>query len=291
MNTRNVILVGGPDTGKTNFIGRLWLALRTGKSRLVSADLPQRIDYVQEIVAHLHQGSFAPRTDKNTEVSPGEVVLPVKVREYDEGDIFHVTIPDVSGEIWQTAVESNDLAPQWMRKLETAVGAILFVRVLSELNVDPVNWVTAARLMAPHGDAAEPDQIPTQVMLCELLRFLEDTLHREPTGHSPRVAVVVTACDLLDREQSRAGPQSYLQAQYPLFAGRLADIEALDVMVFGISILGGDLAQDSSFRTDFLASDGESAGYTLYDDNGVVRKSTDLTLPLHWVIGEYQTTT
>lgn len=286
-----MILVGGPDTGKTNFIGRLWLALRTGKSRLVSADLPQRIDYVQEIVAHLHQGSFAPRTDKNTEVSPGEVVLPVKVREYDEGDIFHVTIPDVSGEIWQTAVESNDLAPQWMRKLETAVGAILFVRVLSELNVDPVNWVTAARLMAPHGDAAEPDQIPTQVMLCELLRFLEDTLHREPTGHSPRVAVVVTACDLLDREQSRAGPQSYLQAQYPLFAGRLADIEALDVMVFGISILGGDLAQDSSFRTDFLASDGESAGYTLYDDNGVVRKSTDLTLPLHWVIGEYQTTT
>ena len=252
----------------------------------MSAALPERIDYVQQVVAHLHQGCFAPRTDKSTEANPEEVILPVTVRKRGDDDTFDLMVPDVSGEIWKKAVESNELAPEWMEKLETAVGAIVFVRVLSELNVDPVDWVTAKELMVHQGDAAQPHRIPTQVMLCELSRFLEGKLHRGLTGRTPRVAVVVTAWDLLDCERSRAGPVSYLQKQYPLFAGRLADVDGLDVMIFGISVLGGDLTHDSSFRTEFLASDVESAGYVLYEDNGIVRKESDLTLPLCWAIGE-----
>ena len=111
-----------------------------------------------------------------------------------------------------------------------------------------------------------------------------------PNGQTPRVAVVVSAWDLLDFDRSNAGPLSYLQKEYPLFAGRLADVRELDVMVFGLSIIGGDLTMDSSFRTEFLASDVESAGYTVFDENGTVRKECDLTLPLLWAMGGHKTT-
>ena len=42
-----------------------------------------------------------------------------------------------SGEIWKGAVETRELARERMRQLEEAVGAVVFVRVLSELNVSP----------------------------------------------------------------------------------------------------------------------------------------------------------
>ena len=235
----------------------------------MAAGLPERIDYVQQVVAHLHQGCFAPRTDKNMEASHGEVILPVSAREPSEDGTFELIVPDVTGEIWKRAVETNEVAPEWMEKLGTAVGAIVFVRILSRLNVDPIDWVTAAGLMRHQGDAAQPDKIPTQVMLCELLRFLEAKLHGGPNGQTPRVAVVVTAWDLLDSERSVAGPLSYLQKEYPLFAGRLTDVDELDVMIFGMSVLGGDLTKDSAFRAELLASDVESAGYVLFDEDGI----------------------
>lgn len=289
--TRSVVLVGGPDTGKTNFVGRLWLALQSGRSTVVSSGLPQRIDYVQQVVAHLHQGCFAPRTEKNTERTPEEVILPVTTRAQADRDSLELVIPDVSGELWEKAVTSNQLAPRWMDTLEKADGAILFVRVLSDLNVDPIDWVTAGKLMLRQGDAAQPHRIPTQVILCELLRFLEESLHRDKNAHGPRVAVVVTAWDLLDHERRGAGPVAYLEREYPLFAGRLADLHSLDVMIFGMSVLGGDLKHDPTFRKEFLAADVNSAGYTVYTDQGSVRSVDDLTLPVSWAMGEQFTTT
>ena len=90
-----------------------------------------------------------------------------------------------------------------------------------------------------------------QVMLCEFLRFLELKLPNRTTGRKPRIAVIVTAWDLLDKERSAAGPRAYLQKEYPLFAGRLADLDRFDVTIFAISILGGDPQSDEGFVTNY----------------------------------------
>ena len=210
LSTRNVILIGGPDAGKTNFVGGLWLALQTGRGALVAEGLPERIEYVEQIVAHLHQGGFAPRTDKNAESSDSRVILPLAVRGLEGGEPLELVVPDVSGEMWRNAVETNELAQEWMDQLECADAAIVFARVRSELNVNPPDWVTAARLMEHQGEDAEAHRMPTQVMLCEFLRFLEAKLSLRSSGPRARVAVVVTAWDLLDSERSSAGPRAYL---------------------------------------------------------------------------------
>ena len=173
MTACSIILVGGPDTGKTNFIGRLWLALRTGSGALTASETPDQIKYVEGIVRYLHQGSFAPRTDQNLEVDQGSITIPLGLDESLEEKTAELIIPDISGEIWKKAVETTELAPERMAQLEDAAGVLLFVRVLSDQNVNPLDWVNAAELMKCQGDNAQPDKMPTQVMLCEFLRFLE----------------------------------------------------------------------------------------------------------------------
>ena len=285
LSTSSVILIGGPDTGKTNFIGRLWIALRTGEGALTASEVPDEIEYVEEIVAYLHQGDFALRTDKNRRADRLSVTLPLSLNGSRKEEIAELVIPDISGEVWKKAAETNDLAQGWMARLEGAVGALLFVRVLSPLNVAPLDWVTAARLMKHQGDDAQQDKMPTQVMLCEFLRFLELKLPDHPPGRKPRIAVIVTAWDLLDEERAAAGPQAYLQQEYPLFAGRLADLDRFDVMIFAMSVFGGDPRADEEFRDRLLDLDFQSVGFVRFDHNGTVKEESDVTLPIAWAIG------
>ncbi len=56
MAKKSIILVGDPDTGKSNFVGRLWLALQSGKFNLTAINPPDDIKYVEEVAAHLLQG-------------------------------------------------------------------------------------------------------------------------------------------------------------------------------------------------------------------------------------------
>jgi hypothetical protein len=107
-------------------------------------------------------------------------------------------------------------------------------------------------------------------------------MKRAPSAPRPRVAVLVTAWDRLDKEKRVQGPMAYLRAQYPMFAGRLEDIETLEVKAFGVSVVSGDFA-DPVFKAEFYEKGLKNAGYVVTDhkpDEFV----PDLTLPVSWVM-------
>lgn len=281
MNSQSIMLIGGPDSGKTNYLARLWRALQGGSSRLKSVDAPE-IKYVEDALAHLLQGSFAPRSEKNIEESRRDFT--VMIATQDDAKRVKVVVPDVTGELWKDAVSSSALPSEWMKQLKESSGALLFVRVHSELNVSPLDWVTARDLLKM--DWAQPHQeesIPTQVVLCELLRFLQLTLRRRTDGGLPRVAILVTAWDRLDAAAKENGLNAYIQSEYPLFAGKLEDVSTLEVKVFGVSVVGGDLGADPEFRQKFFEADLDAAGYVVEEVDGVVREEHDLTLPIAWL--------
>ena len=281
MNSQSIMLIGGPDSGKTNYLARLWKALQGGSSRLKSVDAPE-IKYVEDALAHLLQGSFAPRSEKNIEESRRDFT--VMIATQDDAKRVKVVVPDVTGELWKDAVSSSALPSEWMKQLKESSGALLFVRIHSELNVSPLDWVTARDLLKM--DWAQPHQeesIPTQVVLCELLRFLQLTLRRRTDGGLPRVAILVTAWDRLDAAAKESGPSAYIESEYPLFAGKLKDVTTLEVKVFGVSVVGGDLGADPEFRQKFFEADLDAAGYVVEEVDGVVREEHDLTLPIAWL--------
>lgn len=283
MSGRSVILMGGPDSGKTNYVGRLWPALEAGKGKLVAVLQPQDISFVLDTADHLFQGHFAPRSELTDSRRDFEVVVaPIK-----GGDGTTIVIPDISGELWLNAVLNSEIAKDWMTELENADGALLFVRVNSDQNILPLDWVTSRNLLTKVGQDEDRKQLPTQVMLCELIRFLELTLSTRQNGQKPRLSVVVSAWDLVDKGTFAKGPVSYLSTEYPLFAGRLIDTDRLDVRVFGLSVVGGDLKVDAAYREAYFDKALDEHGWVAIQnaDDSQWIKDADVTLPVAWVVG------
>lgn len=327
MSERTVILVGGPDTGKTNYIARLWESIRSKTGSLIAPYPPTDIAFVEEALEHLLKGEFAPRSNPNVAESTQSFVVSVQKAGEADSPVSDIVVPDVTGELWKKTLETYEIPQKWLDGLQSASGALLFVREGSKSNEVALDWVTCARLLRYRAkarggnaqDAAderaagragevaedgplEPDaagngdglsehavgeesqetKIPTQIALCEFLRFLEFGLKREKGSSRPRVAVLVTAWDRLDREKRVQGPMAYLRAQFPMFAGRLEDIETLDVKTFGVSVVSGDFA-DPVFKEKFYEKGLKGAGYVVTDDRPD-EFVPDLTLPVSWVM-------
>lgn len=278
--TRSIIVLGGPDSGKTNYIGRLWRELDEGIGALHAVEQPEDINFVLEITEHLFEGSFAPRTEYSDTRRNFEVVVAAEKG----GPSSKVIVPDVSGELWREAVVENEITAEWANELKAADSAILFVRVNSDQNVGPLDWVTSSNLLKKLGND-EDQGLPTQVMLCELMHFLEDFLSIREDGTVPRLSVVVAAWDLVDADTFFRGPICYLEREYPLFAGRLADVESLDVKVFGLSVVGGDLKHDDDYRKAYLEEGLDGQGWVAVLEDNEWRKKSDVTLPIAWAVG------
>ncbi|MES2950473.1 MAG: hypothetical protein V4858_18165 [Pseudomonadota bacterium] len=329
MIRRSIVLLGGPDSGKTNYIGRLWPSFKKRKGVLRADRLPDDIAYVDAAVEHLMQGSFAPRSDRNLEVGRADFSISVR-GSHGEGELTELMMPDISGELWTRMVATFEISQEWLDVLKEAQGAVVFVRACSDQIVQPLDWVTARNILrldtlqdepVPAGTVeanndfnavagagaptakvegraeslngagavlelpSEPD-LPTQVLLCELLRYLEFCLSDRVDGGNPHVAIVVTAWDLLDAKTRAAGPMAYLKKEFPLFAGRLADTGRLDVKLFGLSVVGGDLEDDDGFRDRFLQSDISEQGWSVYFDGERLREDGDVMLPIAWAMGD-----
>jgi len=280
MKTKTIILVGNPDSGKSNFIGRLWLSLQSKKHPVRAAKTPSDISYVESIAEHLLQGQFAPRTDRENKKRDFEV----EVKNISSGEEAIVTIPDVSGELWKKAVETLEIPSIWMNLLKGASGALLFVRVLSDLNVQPIDWVTSKQLLAAGFGTEQNTELSTQINLIELVRFLQGTL-KKVEGVKPKLVVIVTAWDRLGPDERQAGPDTYLKTQFPLFFGRLQDLDDLDVRLFGSSIVGGDFSVNE-FVKKYQSNDSDNFGYIITkNQNNEWEEVADLTLPIEWLLG------
>ena len=285
MSNRGIVLVGGPDSGKTNYLARLWEALRAGHGALTAYEVPRDIEYVEGALAYLLRGKFAPRTDMNLDQSGPSFSIPVVAANKENTEPVEIVVPDVTGELWKEAVDTYEFPSRWMGNLRSSVGALIFLRVSSNQNIDLLDWVTASDVLRTGTipTEAQQDGIPTAMALCEMLRFLEYALASNTPVEKPHVAILITAWDLLDSTTAAEGPLAFLHAQFPMLAGRIADVSSLIVNVFGTSVVGGDF-QDNQFKEDFFEKPLNESGYVVHESNGSIHKEKDITLPVAWVL-------
>jgi len=285
MNNSSIVMIGWPDSGKTNYLAAVWDSLRIGQGKIMAPVPPDDLRYVEEALAFQSKGEFAPRSDKNIEESRRDFSVAVRLRDKPNSATADIVVPDITGELWKHAVETTEIAAEWLEELQRASGAILFVRVLSGDNCAPLDWVTSEKFLTTR-KLSEAQQkkakgIPTQIALCEMLRFLEHTLPTASDGENPKVAVVVTAWDLVDAQTAGEGPDAYLRKEYPLFSGRLTDTSLLDIAVFGMSALGGDFA-DPVFKEKYFKS--QVTGYVARGAGNTQVVEPDITTPIAWII-------
>ena len=261
-------------------------ALKGEKAQLRATQQPDDVRYVFDALRHLLQGKFAPRTETNVDVDGTQCSIQVAWEREERTEHAEVLVPDVSGELWEDVVETNELPEAWMASVRRSVGALLFVRVGSPLHIPSLDWVTAGKLLQVGGAAddarREEIQIPTDVQLCEFLRFLELALGKEADVDRPRVAVLVAAWDIVDEGRAQLGPKAYLRDEFPLFTDRLADVSTVEVEVFGVSVVGGDFT-DNAFTTRFLEGRIDEFGYVVTEWDAMPARE-DVTTPVIWVL-------
>lgn len=287
MNGKSIMLVGLPDSGKSNYLGRLWGALQQGDGPVVASSVPGEIGYVENVYGHLLKGQFAARTEPGDTSYNKEFAVKVSIKGEVETPITEILVPDVHGELWDSAVRNYELPTEWMARLKESSSAILFLRANSDLNCSPLDWVSTRALLriAPNTTNDEREKLPTQVALVELLRLLEYGLKVEESGKIRKVALIITAWDALHSETSKLGPLNFIKTEYPLLYGKLMNDLNLEVRLYGVSIVGGDLEVDEEFKNNFLENDIDEAGYVVFDDTNGKTKKAHLTEPIAWLIG------
>jgi len=278
----NILLMGGPATGKSNYIFRLWLAMDDGRGRLKKDSLPDQLDYLNGGAQMLLGGQFAPRTPRDTF---NRVEIPFQLAEI--GRKGKLIVPDISGEDCDRHYTERQWSSEWEDRIPRCEGCLVFLRE-SVLHT-PLSWIDVSQLLGVVDEQkAEPDKLaPTQVLLVEWLQFIRQALD-DTRGYSfiPRIAIIVAAWDELGEEIAEEGPDVFLEQFTPLLHHFIEmNRGRFEVMVFGTSVVGGDLAEDSEFRERYLKSNPHESGYVVYTSEGALKQSDDITIPVAWILG------
>lgn len=286
----SVVLVGGPDAGKTNYLGRLWMALDAETGVISKDGLPPHVEYLRGLVTSLNSGEFAARSAPGTFESTS---IPVKWSQGQSSG--HLVVPDCAGEQWEKIHKQREWDSKWEGAVASMAGCILFFRVDSAHNVQQLDWSNHAEVMNLINEArdaseqnAEIPRLPTQVVLVDWLQCLS-SVYRELQGTEKplRVSIVLSAWDSAQKEAREADPDAYLSNELPLLHDFLSGNPGLfRSKTFGVSITGGPLSHDDTpFMKKYFKDDPNKHGYVVLTVGGKVEKSGDLTLPVAWAFG------
>ena len=289
-----ILLIGETSTGKTNYISRLWLAIKSEDYSLRLSSLPENIDYIQNNANVLLKGNFVGHTSRGI---VNEIIIPISLKNNTEnGDLI---IPDLSGEDLSSAFYQRSWDERIEQVIENCVGVILFIR-MNRLH-NPANWLDLGSLLGPEkltnderteilkGIGIDLDNLkpPTQTNMVEWLQFINDGINEiHGIQKKIRVAIMIAAWDEIGVEFTERGPENFLANHTPLLDSFIrSNEELIDFKVFGVSVVGGNLNNDPDFKKNYLEGNPHKQGYILYVLKNKIIKDSDVTLPVAWILG------
>lgn len=281
-----VLLIGGPDAGKTNFLFRFWLAIREGTNPLlIPHGAPPVAEYLNRGAEKLLGGEFAIHTPHGTD----EICeIPVLF----SGEEGVVVVPDRPGEEWTRIYKERRIPSEWVARLGADTACLVFVRAHSDANQSPLDWLSVQHYFGNAGNLLGPTRhetaTPTQVVLVDWIQIISRLIKSlSLSGARPRIGIVVSAWDLIAPGEQAAGPMQYLRDLYPLLADFIeSNRKNLDIEIFGMSLFGGDPKQSQVFKEACLHADNPcSEGYVVRKVGADLQKNSDLTLPISWALG------
>lgn len=279
--TRRVLAVGLPSSGKTTFLAALWHALRADEisPRLRLLRAPVDREYLMtlenEWLACEQVGRTLPTAEQY------DIQIPV---QFSDGQAVTLTFPDLAGE----TIEAQWVSRAWSSAYEAmsseAEGLLVFVnptRYTEALTIVDLNAVAeeaSALSQDPHNQTQDwrPETTPTQVQLVEVLQFIMERPNRVA-----RVAVIVSAWDTIaDGSPSVPTPAEWLRVRAALLHQFLYSCVGQDaVRVFGVSAQGGVLPRDAARLQDCVRA---AEKVRVVTTEG---QSHDITTPVAWVVG------
>jgi hypothetical protein len=274
-----LVIIGLPGAGKTSFLAALWYLVQHKQvdHRLELKDFKGDMKYLNQIADLWAEFEPLPRTNPNTEQT-----VSMSLNDTATNNSFMLTTPDLSGETFVAQLVGRQFTASYDEFLRGSSGAMVFVssvdyRKPSRINIaEPLIEEIGA---VPNGDDDnstsvpwDPEKMPTQVQVVELLQFIAD----RPYFKSPfRIALIISAWDSLLEEHTT--PATWMERELPLLAQFLESNRRLfDYTIYGVSAQGGDY-EDVDKLTRMLPSE------RIMVVGRDAKNEHDLTEPLIWL--------
>jgi double-GTPase-like protein len=265
-------LVGLPNTGKTTYLAALWNALQenTTDHSLRLVRYPSNGAYLSSIHESWLRGEVVGHTPRDG----GEhVELQVEI----DGQSVALSIPDVSGESFEDVIIRRQVDTVVDGLLTTAHGILVFAH---PDHLRPRITIAQARKMGAMSEAtSEPKRtgplnrllLPAEMHIVDLLQAIQLRCRSEGGPDQQRVAVIVSAWDLL--QQEGLSPVEWVEGRMPMLHGYLTCTLTNRYQVFGISAQGGPAGTD-------MAEKDPATKARVVEPNG--EEHGDITKPIVW---------
>lgn len=279
MHTPEIVLLGGPNSGKTHYFGQLYGRLRRKAGQLQLRNelgTPSDLSPLAEVLHCLELGLLANHTPTG---AWAEVLLPLVDAQ---GTEMNLRWPDYGGEQLETVFKEREVPEAWRDRLSKADGWVLLIRLHTETAYPDALAELGERAKHSNGSVARPGVWDANARWVELLQIL---LHVAGLGtverlRSPRLTVLLSCYDEL--ETSEALPSNVLATRLPLVSAFIHSLWAdAAVSVWGLSSLGCALDKDSE-KDKFIDECPEHQGWVIAPNGG--EPDADLTQPLAWLL-------
>jgi len=280
--TRQIMMAGMPNTGKTSFLAALWQVLESSElsSGLTLHAQPPDRTYLNEIRSRWESCTPVVRTSASVE---RYITLELRAASTGRADLV---IPDVSGEAFREMWCKRTVTKRLSDFAQGSHGTLLFIHpreLVMPARVDQAERVLAATGLA-EGRAGEsqgrgiPTFAPEKSCSATQLVYVLQSLRRHTSRAKVPTAVVVSAWDLVSAVTT---PDDWLRRALPLLHQFLdANRHEHPFMVYGISALGGDI-ENTTRRAELLALTKASDRIRVVDG---ATSNGDITRPLTWLL-------
>ena len=279
-------IIGLPSSGKTTYLAALWHLLESDEvsTQLILDRLDGDREHLNTIAECWRKCETVPRTS-----GAGDTDVSIWVHEPLTGRRAKLGFPDLAGELFNQQVASRKCRKAYVEGFDGDGGVMLFLSADRRQDGIPLTdmqdlldgpEVTDENPQPENPSDWTHDNIPEQVKLVELLQFL----HRPPFQRKQRrLAVIISAWDVITKQSISLLPKDWLSRELPLFHQFIVNnSDSFEFRVYGISAQGGSIEENSKEIDELLEKIPSQRIICVGDDV----KPHDITAPIHWLMSE-----
>lgn len=276
----NVLIVGGPNVGKTHFGGQLYGRLNSRKFsyKISPHNRPSDLTIFQDVIDKLAEGKRAGHTEASANRN-----IELKISdEYENNIVF--SFPDYAGEQVKSIVENRRVNTIWKEYIDASSSWMLFIRLDEVLQLEDIinRGIPSAEEIQKRKSQSPPVKVSDAAHFVELLQMLlyikgVPSLNKV---NKPNLAIVLSCWDVL-KLPDKTIPSKILKERLPLlynFVKNTWSDNSLEII--GLSSTERSLTDEPD--EEYIEKTPIRFGYFI---NSKGEKMKDLTLSIRALIG------
>lgn len=277
-NNNNILIIGGPNSGKTHFGGQLYLRFRSDECNYKISTPPEDLTIFQEVVDCLSDGRSAAHTNVNSHKNISLEVIDSK------GYVTSISFPDYGGEQVKQIVGSKQINEFWRNQIQGSNNWMFFIRLDEVVEIEDIVNRPLPESVSTKSKTGTALKISDNAFFVELLQMLlfakQVSLKQNIT--IPKLMIVLSCWDTLKLDKGTI-PAMLLKSKLPLFYEFISNLwNERNLDIVGVSSTEKTLS-DKNSDDEYLNNSPENFGYAILSDG---KKEKDLTVLIDRTIGK-----